>query len=125
CRYSQYLTEMNNLSPKSPYPQIGLGAAGGFVTGYVLLKVSKAVAVAAGGTILIIELALHAGVVKLDVLKVISQQSQDQSRAHRRLSNALSADEVNLREKACNLCAASGRLCVAFLGGFLLGFGWA
>ncbi|KAH8324780.1 hypothetical protein KR074_000900, partial [Drosophila pseudoananassae] len=131
---SQYLTatltEMNNLSPKSPFPQIGLGAAGGFLTGYFLLKASKLVAVAAGGTILIIELALHAGVVKLDIVKIISQPSQDQGRAQRRVSNALSAEEahlrnLHLREKACNLCATSGRLCVAFLGGFLLGFGWA
>nr|XP_016933247.1 FUN14 domain-containing protein 2 [Drosophila suzukii] len=119
---------MNNLTQRSPYSQIGMGAAGGFLTGFVLLKASKMVAVAVGGTILAIELAMQAGLVRVDVLKIMSQ-SQDQDQTHGQLQvagegmNLIRVQELG--DKARKACATSGRLCVAFLGGFLLGFGWA
>nr|NP_608949.2 uncharacterized protein Dmel_CG12511, isoform B [Drosophila melanogaster]AAF52278.2 uncharacterized protein Dmel_CG12511, isoform B [Drosophila melanogaster] len=121
---------MNSLSQRSPYSQIGMGAAGGFLTGFVLLKASKIMAVAAGGTILALELAWQAGLVQLDVLKTFSQLEQDQSRGQLEVRE-ISLEPVNLNrvqelgDKARKACATSGRLCVAFLGGFLLGFGWA
>ncbi|KQS70188.1 uncharacterized protein LOC6540803 isoform X2 [Drosophila erecta] len=121
---------MNSLSQRSPYSQIGMGAAGGFLTGFVLLKASKMVAVAAGGTILAIELAWQAGLVRLDVLKTLSQMDQDQPRGQPQVRE-MSLEAVNLNriqelgDKARKACATSGRLCVAFLGGLLLGFGWA
>ncbi|XP_033171024.1 uncharacterized protein LOC117147979 isoform X1 [Drosophila mauritiana] len=123
-------SNMNSLSQRSPYSQIGMGAAGGFLTGFVLLKASKIMAVAAGGTILALELAWQAGLVKLDVLKTFSQPEQDQSRGQLQVRE-MSLEAVNLSrvqelgDKARKACATSGRLCVAFLGGFLLGFGWA
>ncbi|KAH8269278.1 hypothetical protein KR018_000908 [Drosophila ironensis] len=118
---------MNALTNKSPFSQIGFGAAGGFLTGYVLLKASKLVAVAAGSSILAIELALQAGLVKVDVLKIVCAPAQDQSREVQvRSGQPVHPEDGNqLREKAFHICATSGRLCVAFLGGFLLGFGWA
>ncbi|XP_016963365.1 FUN14 domain-containing protein fndc-1 [Drosophila biarmipes] len=119
---------MNNLTQRSPYSQIGMGAAGGFLTGYVLLKASKLVAVAAGGTILAIELALQAGLVRVDVLKIMSQ-SQDQDQLGGQLQVTGEGMHLirvqELGDKARKVCATSGRLCVAFFGGFLLGFGWA
>ncbi|XP_037710733.1 FUN14 domain-containing protein 2 [Drosophila subpulchrella] len=119
---------MNNLTQRSPYSQIGMGAAGGFLTGFVLLKASKMVAVAAGGTILAIELAMQAGLVRVDVLKIMSpSQDQDQPRGQLQVTgegiNLIRVQELG--DKARKACATSGRLCVAFLGGFLLGFGWA
>ncbi|KAH8351979.1 hypothetical protein KR084_000975, partial [Drosophila pseudotakahashii] len=125
---SQCLTSaMNNLSQRSPYSQIGMGAAGGFLTGFVLLKASKMVAVAAGGTILAIELALQAGFVRVDILKIVSQSDQDQPPGQLQVvSEGVNLSRVQeLGDKARKACATSGRLCVAFLGGFLLGFGWA
>ncbi|XP_052837360.1 uncharacterized protein LOC128253179 isoform X2 [Drosophila gunungcola] len=122
---------MNNLSQRSPYSQIGMGAAGGFLTGYVLLKASKMVAVAAGGTILAIELAWQAGLVRLDVLKIVAQSDPNQTRGQLQLASEVPVESTNLLrveeldDKARNAWATSGRLCVSFLGGFLLGFGWA
>ncbi|XP_017115182.1 uncharacterized protein LOC108137788 [Drosophila elegans] len=122
---------MNNLSQRSPYSQIVMGAAGGFLTGYVLLKASKMVAVAAGGTILAIELAWQAGLVRLDVLKMVAQSDPNQTRGQLQLASGLPVEGTNplrvqeLDDKARNAWATSGRLCVAFLAGFLLGFGWA
>ncbi|XP_016976075.2 uncharacterized protein LOC108042359 [Drosophila rhopaloa] len=124
---------MNDLSQRSPYSQIGLGAAGGFLAGYVLLKASKMVAVAAGGSILLIELALEAGLVRLDILKVLPQSDQNQNRGQLQFAGELGLEGTSanlsrvqeLGDKARKACATSGRLCVAFLGGFLLGFGWA
>ncbi|XP_043662762.1 uncharacterized protein LOC122626532 isoform X1 [Drosophila teissieri] len=122
---------MNSLSQSSPYSQIGMGAAGGFLAGFVLLKASKMVAVAAGSTILAIELAWQAGLVRLDVLKTVSQLDQDQPRGQLLQVREMSLERLRLNrvqelgDKARKACATSGRLCVAFLGGFLLGFGWA
>ncbi|XP_043862563.1 FUN14 domain-containing protein 2 isoform X3 [Drosophila santomea] len=125
------LPVVKSSTQSSPYSQIGMGAAGGFLTGFVLLKASKMVAVAAGGTILAIELAWQAGFVRLDVVKTLSQLEQDQPRVQQLPVREMSLERVNLNrvqelgDKARKACATSGRLCVAFLGGFLLGFGWA
>ncbi|XP_017062985.2 FUN14 domain-containing protein 2 [Drosophila eugracilis] len=122
---------MNTLSQRSPYSQIGMGAAAGFLTGFVLLKASKMVAVAAGGTILVTELALQAGFVRLDILKIVLQPEEDRTRGQLQVTSGAHLERTNLSrvqelgDKARKACAASGRLCVAFLGGFLLGFGWA
>ncbi|KAH8362697.1 hypothetical protein KR200_011459, partial [Drosophila serrata] len=123
---------MNSLSKRSPYTQIGLGAAGGFLTGFVFLKTSKLVALAAGGAILAIELAMQAGVIQVDSFEVIHEPGSDQARGQVRIAGQthhleppnLASIEL-LGEKARKACASSRRLCVAFLGGFLVGFGWA
>ncbi|KAH8421148.1 hypothetical protein KR009_003824, partial [Drosophila setifemur] len=114
-------TAMNDFTQRSAYFQIGVGAGSGFLTGYVLLKVSKLAAIAAGGTILIIELGLQAGVVKLDIFKILSEPSTNEQ--HLNGSNLLNIEK--LVQKASSICTTSGRIYVAFVGGFLLGFGWA
>lgn len=122
---------MNSLSQRSPYTQIGMGAAGGFLTGFIFLKTSKLVALAAGGTILAFELAVQAGVIQMDVFEVVHQPGRGQARGQLQIAGQTRVEVPSmasieqLGEKARKACASSRRLCVAFLGGFLLGFGWA
>ncbi|KAH8321216.1 hypothetical protein KR059_002730, partial [Drosophila kikkawai] len=130
--YPTSFPAMSSLNQRSPYTQIGMGAAGGFLTGFVLLKASKLVAMAAGGTILALQLAVEAGFIHLDTCEVIHEPGSNQVRGQLRVAGQTHQVETpnlasieQLAEKARKACASSRRLCVAFLGGFLLGFGWA
>ncbi|KAH8255418.1 hypothetical protein KR038_002886, partial [Drosophila bunnanda] len=130
--YTTSTIAMNSLSQRSPYTQIGLGAAGGFITGFVFLKVSKLVALAAGGTILVIQLAVEAGVIELESYEVFQEQRSDQARGELRIAgqtHRLEGPNIPridlLGETTRKACSSSRRLCVAFVGGFLVGCGLA
>ncbi|KAH8248668.1 hypothetical protein KR032_001968, partial [Drosophila birchii] len=132
-QYPSFSAAMNCLDQRSPYTQIGIGAVGGFLTGFVFLKASKMVAMAAGGTILAIELAIQANVIHLEFFECVREPGFDQAPRgqlriagqthHPEASNLTSIEQLG--EKARKACASSRRLFVAFVGGFLLGFGWA
>ena len=47
---------------KAPAPkQIGIGAACGWVSGYVMMKVGKAAATAVGGSLILLQIAHYKG----------------------------------------------------------------
>ncbi|XP_030555366.1 FUN14 domain-containing protein 1 [Drosophila novamexicana] len=125
----------NKLDNNSAYVQIAVSAGGGFVAGFVFFRVSKLLAICVGGAILTIELAVQSGIVTIDWNKVLRQQEQAQNRAASSANaRALArgpyspnerALDPELIDKAKQLVLSSARLSVAFLGGFLLGFGFA
>ncbi|KAH8282271.1 hypothetical protein KR054_006532 [Drosophila jambulina] len=119
---------MDCLCQRSPYTQIGVGAVGGFLTGFVFLKTSKLMALATGGMIIAVELAVQADLIQLDTFEVCPHQAPAQLRitgqTHQPEAGALTGIEI-LIEKSKKTSASSQRLAVAFLGGFLLGFGCA
>ncbi|XP_017048901.1 uncharacterized protein LOC108093392 [Drosophila ficusphila] len=115
---------MENFSRRSPYSQIGIGAAVGFLSGFAVLKARKIVALTAGGAILGTLLALEAGIVQLDLLRIGSLTEHVRYRwPHRMEARLRRAEELGVMAKKA--IVTSGRVGVAFLAGFLLGFGFA
>ena len=56
--FKKLLTEAS----KAPAPkQIGIGAACGWVSGYVMMKVGKAAATAVGGSLILLQIAHYKG----------------------------------------------------------------
>jgi len=116
---------MNKIGERSPYLQIALGAGGGFITGYVLLKTCRGLAIVMGGTILIVELALQSGIITFSWGGYIQfMEAPDESPTERQgpESRALPFDPFRKIKKAI---LSSARFSVAFLGGFLLGMGFS
>ncbi|BFF93525.1 uncharacterized protein DMAD_11366 [Drosophila madeirensis] len=119
---------LDGLSRRSPYTQIALGAGTGFLTGYVLFKASKVAAIVAGGTILVLQLAVQTGVIKSSPLETIVLQGHPRNAGNVRAQPTATTNSQSPREqlnKAYDVIAGSSRICVAMCGGFLLGFGLA
>ncbi|XP_001356078.4 FUN14 domain-containing protein fndc-1 [Drosophila pseudoobscura] len=119
----------DGFGKQSPYCQIGIGAGTGLVTGYVFFKASKSVAIAAGASILIVQLAMESGLVNFEVETIVMHGHQlNPNNIHVMPSIASSHSWEAIKEqltKARDFLAGSQRLCVAMLGGFLVGFGLA
>ncbi|SPP86027.1 uncharacterized protein LOC117587753 [Drosophila guanche] len=119
---------LDGLSRRSPYTQIALGAGTGFLTGYVLFKASKVAAIVAGGTILVLQLAVQTGVIKSSPLETIVLQGYPRNSGNVRGQPTAATNSQSPREqltKPYDVIAGSSRICVAIFGGFLLGFGLA
>ncbi|XP_002021684.2 uncharacterized protein LOC6596547 [Drosophila persimilis] len=128
---SNSILTKDGFSRLSPYTQIAIGAGTGFVTGYVLLKASQTVAVVAGASILVAQLAIQAGVIKTSSVEtIVPQRNQsNQGRAVRVLPTVPNPQSSEARmeqlTKVYEIVAGSSRLFVAMFGGFLVGFGLA
>ncbi|EDW03069.1 GH11039 [Drosophila grimshawi] len=117
-------TAVIKLSDHSPYVQIGVGAGGGLVTGLVLFRVSKLLAICVGGSILCVQLAMEVGVVSIKWDRVDTRQVVDATtRAIQR--DPFRTPHINGTEIVESVKNLTTRLSVAFLAGFLLGFGCA
>ena len=61
---------------KAPAPkQIGIGAAAGWVSGYVMMKVGKAAATAIGGSLLLLQIAHYKGYITVDWNRMANDSS--------------------------------------------------
>ena len=61
---------------KAPAPkQIGIGAACGWVSGYVMMKVGKAAATAIGGSLILLQIAHHKGYIQVDWNRMANDSS--------------------------------------------------
>lgn len=61
---------LGDISSKSAYTQIFIGAVSGWVTGYSTLKIGKLAAFAIGGTIIVVEIAHLEGYIQIDWSKM-------------------------------------------------------
>ncbi|KAH8377625.1 hypothetical protein KR093_006324 [Drosophila rubida] len=119
------------MCKQSPYIQIVVGASGGFVVGFTLLKIFKIVAFTTGTTIIVVELALQSNIVTIPWDSIFKSFSTDEERESR------SPDRGRLRERQASpeqryadplesikkTVLNSARLCFSFLGGVLIGMG--
>ncbi|KAM8717484.1 hypothetical protein ACLKA7_004215 [Drosophila subpalustris] len=122
---------VTKLGDESPYLQIAVGAGGGFVTGFVLLKVFKVVAIVVGGAILSIELALQSGIITIQWGSVIRQFGMEdeedvgETPFRQRRGPDFRASPLDRFRKLRKSILNSARFTAAFLGGFLLGMGFS
>ncbi|ALC38790.1 CG12511 [Drosophila busckii] len=109
---------VNKLNKRSPYEQIGLSAGCGLLTGFLLLRVGKVVAVVAGCSILAVQLAIEAEIIIIDWEYVAKQQAYETALIR-------SDGNASLLTKLKSMDRSTARVAVGFLAGFLLGFGLA
>ncbi|XP_045150242.1 A-kinase anchor protein 7 [Echinops telfairi] len=102
----------------STVPQLLIGGATGWCTGFLFQKVGKLAATAVGGGFLLLQLANHTGYIKVDWQRV----EKDMKKAQEHLKSPRMPSEVESKTEAVvsfakkNILATGG-----FLGGFLLG----
>ncbi len=103
---------------RAPAPkQIAVGAAFGWLTGYLTMKVGRMAATAVGGSLIILQVAHHKGYVKVDWGRLSGDSSGAVSRLRDRLRNRSRSGWTRFQ----NLAADNSYVAGGFTGGFFLG----
>jgi len=113
-----WLSRMSNdVSKTSVAKQIGIGALGGWATGFVFGKVGRAAATTLGTSLVLFQLANHYGYIKVDWKKV-EKTKKDVAKD---LQNNVGAYVPKFLDESKALAAKNVYLASGFAGGFLLG----
>ncbi|XP_043217366.1 FUN14 domain-containing protein 1-like [Amphibalanus amphitrite] len=114
---SMFRRALDDVKSGSTYKQLGWGAAAGWVTGYLGMKVGKLAAMTLGGSLLVMQVANHKGYINVNWAKVnhdireISEKVQDD------VKSAAPGAAGEVKKFALeNKYVAAG-----FTGGFLIG----
>ena len=103
---------------KAPAPkQIGIGAACGWVSGYVMMKVGKAAATAVGGSLILLQIAHYKGYITVDW----NRMANDSSTFSERMKDKLKLKTRTTGEKFFDFAKKNIYLAGGFTGGFFIG----
>merc|ERR1711971_1365990 len=103
---------------KAPAPkQIGIGAACGWVSGYVMMKVGKAAATAVGGSLILLQIAHYKGYVTVDWNRI----TNDSSSFSEQVKDKLKIRTKSSGEKMMDFAKKNVYLAGGFTGGFFIG----
>merc|ERR1712080_149115 len=103
---------------KAPAPkQIGIGAAAGWMSGYVMMKVGKAAATAVGGSLILLQIAHYKGYITVDWNRV----ANDTSSFSDRVKDKLKLRTRTTGEKFLDFAKKNVYLAGGFTGGFFIG----
>merc|ERR1712004_945744 len=103
---------------KAPAPkQIGIGAACGWMSGYVMMKVGKAAATAVGGSLILLQIAHYKGYVTVDWNRL----TNDSSSFSDRMKDKLKIQTKSTGEKFADFAQKNIYLAGGFTGGFFIG----
>lgn len=109
-----FITKLTNkISTFDPCSQIGIGAASGFLAGFILMKIGKIAAVIFGGALLLIEFGYAKGLIQIDWHRI----AENIERYKEQSPNTITL--VNMEKIPKNV----RYFVVAFLGGSLIGLG--
>jgi len=113
-----FLSRMSNdVSKSSVAKQVGIGALGGWATGFVFGKVGRAAATTLGTSLVLFQLANHYGYIKVDWKKV-EKTKKDVAKD---LQDNVGAYVPKFLDESKALAAKNIYLASGFAGGFLLG----
>jgi len=107
----------NDVSKTSVAKQIGIGALGGWATGFVFGKVGRAAATTLGTSLVLFQLANHYGYIKVDWKKV----EKTKKNVTKDLQDNVGAYVPKFLDESKALAAKNVYLAGGFAGGFLLG----
>merc|ERR1712004_459377 len=103
---------------KAPAPkQIGIGAACGWISGYVMMKVGKAAATAVGGSLILLQIAHYKGYVTADWNRI----TNDSSSFSDQVKDKLRIRTKSTGEKFMDFAKKNVYLAGGFTGGFFIG----
>lgn len=107
----------NDVSKSSVAKQVGVGALGGWATGFVFGKVGRAAATTLGTSLVLFQLANHYGYIKVDWKKV-EKTKKDVAKD---IQENVGAYVPKFLDESKALAAKNIYLASGFAGGFLLG----
>ena len=103
---------------KQPAPkQIGIGAACGWMSGYIMMKVGKAAATAVGGSLILLQIAHYKGYVIVDWNRITNETSSLSDR----MKQKLRLQTKSTGEKMMDFAQKNIYLAGGFTGGFFIG----
>eukprot|EP00095_Tigriopus_kingsejongensis_P003545 maker-scaffold106_size358372-snap-gene-2.34 protein:Tk03545 transcript:maker-scaffold106_size358372-snap-gene-2.34-mRNA-1 annotation:"fun14 domain-containing protein 1" len=108
---------VKDLSKRPALQQIGASAAGGWITGYLTMKVGKMAATVFGGSIILLQIANHKGYIKVDW----NQMGSDSQSVTDRVRDSFSRKSKSGFQKFCDFAAENAYIAGGFTGGFFLG----
>jgi len=106
-----------DVSKSSVAKQLGIGAVGGWATGFVFGKVGRAAATTLGTSLVLFQLANHYGYIKVDWKKV----NKTKSDVTKDIRNNVGQYVPKFLDESKALAAKNVYLASGFAGGFLLG----
>lgn len=107
----------NDVSKSSVAKQVGVGALGGWATGFVFGKIGRMAATTLGTSLVLFQLANHYGYIKVDWKKV-EKTKKDVTKD---LKENVGAYVPKFFDESKALAAQNVYLASGFAGGFLLG----
>lgn len=108
---------IKDVGKTSATQQIAIGTASGWCTGYLAMKVGKVAAVAAGGGILLLQLASHKGYININWDKLCRQVDK----ASDKIEKQATGKGPGFMDKVKEYAAKNSYLAAGFAGGFLIG----
>jgi len=108
---------VKDMSKAPAGKQLGVGAAAGWVSGYVAMKIGKAAATAIGGSLILLQIAHYKGYVKINWNRLTSDSQNIAEQVRDKLAINTKTGVQKFQDFAKeNVFLASG-----YAGGFLLG----
>jgi len=105
------------LATASAGKQVAIGGISGWVSGYVVGKAGKAVALALGGSLIILQIANYQGLIQINWTRVQTSYNSTRRRIGQHVADNMSTFVDNMREFARQHAFLAG----SFGAGFLLG----
>jgi len=108
---------IKDMSKASSGKQLGVGAACGWVSGYIAMKVGKAAATAIGGSLILLQIAHYKGYVKINW----NQLTSDSQNIAEQVRDKLAINTKTGVQKFQDFAKDNVFLASGYAGGFLLG----
>lgn len=111
----------NDVGKSDATKQILIGATSGFATGFISMKAGKAVAVAVGGGIILLQLANDQGIIKINYSKMNRKIDKVMDKVEQKITGR----SGSWADKIVQFTRRNTPFTVGFIGGVLIGVGVA
>lgn len=108
---------VKDVGKASATKQLIIGCTSGWLTGYLMMKVGKAAAVALGGGIILLQVANHNGYIKVDWDKLSKKADQIGDK----VEASSSSKGPKLLDKVKRFAQENTYMAAGYAGGFLIG----
>jgi len=108
---------VKDMSKAPAGKQLGVGAAAGWISGYLAMKVGKAAATAVGGSLILLQIAHYKGYVKINW----NQLTNDSQTICEQMRDKLSKNTKTGVQKFQEFASENVYLASGYAGGFLIG----
>jgi len=110
---------LGDISKTSATKQLVLGTSSGWVTGFIFMKVGKAVAIAVGGGIILLEVAKENGYIKVNWNKV----NKKLDKVADKVEEKITGEGPSWMDKITSFSKTHMSFTAGFVGGFFVAVG--
>ncbi|XP_078038963.1 FUN14 domain-containing protein 1 isoform X3 [Augochlora pura] len=108
---------LGDVSKTSATKQIVIGTTSGWVTGFMTMKVGKMAALAFGGGIIMLQIAVHQGYIKVNWDKIQKKAEKITDIVEEKVTG----EGPKLLDKVGRWCRNNSFVATSFIGGFIIG----